>query len=173
LKLQNLRFYDPDRTGGMPGGSKLDEEVLLEFYDDRDALHAIANGIIRSLAFKLPDAAASEDEDATALEGRRLQRLHTFLERNRKLVDKKKKAVLAKDGHLACAACTFDFQVFYGPLGDDFIECHHIVPLSQLGKAVFTRLGDYLLLCANCHRMIHRIKNCSLEVLKEAIAANS
>ncbi|MBS1519873.1 MAG: HNH endonuclease [Bacteroidetes bacterium] len=170
LKLQNLRHYDPERSGGMPGGGKLDGEILLRYYNDREQLHALANSIIRSLDYKLPESPLNNDEDASALEGRRLERLHTYLERNKKLVAKKKAAEMAKHGKLACAACEFDFQHFYGPLGHDFIECHHKVPLSQLGKAVFTRLDDYLLLCANCHRMIHKIKNCDLEVLKKAIS---
>jgi 5-methylcytosine-specific restriction protein A len=35
MKLQNLRYFDPERTGGLPAGSKLDEKVLREFYNDR------------------------------------------------------------------------------------------------------------------------------------------
>ncbi|SLH34430.1 HNH endonuclease [Mycobacteroides abscessus subsp. abscessus] len=34
------------------------------------------------------------------------------------------------------------------------LECHHIVPLHVSGETV-TKLSDLVLLCSNCHRMIH------------------
>jgi hypothetical protein len=34
-------------------------------------------------------------------------------------------------------------------------ECHHVVPLHVSG-ATTTKLADLAILCANCHRMIHR-----------------
>lgn len=40
----------------------------------------------------------------------------------------------------------------------DYIECHHVVPLSALQKGAQTKLKDLSLVCANCHRMIHRRK---------------
>ncbi|WP_405812446.1 HNH endonuclease [Streptomyces sp. NBC_01520] len=35
------------------------------------------------------------------------------------------------------------------------MECHHIVPLHEAGEGR-TKLNDLALICANCHRMIHR-----------------
>jgi 5-methylcytosine-specific restriction enzyme A len=38
----------------------------------------------------------------------------------------------------------------YGQLGEDFIECHHRLPLSTTGERR-TRLSDLALVCSNCH----------------------
>ena len=32
-----------------------------------------------------------------------------------------------------CQICNFDFEKKYGVLGKDYIEVHHIVPVSKLG----------------------------------------
>ena len=71
---------------------------------------------------------------------------------------KKKESVLKKTGALKCEACSFDFKAMYGQLGEGFAECHHIKPISQLTANEKTKLTDLAILCANCHRMIHRSK---------------
>lgn len=56
-----------------------------------------------------------------------------------------------------CSVCGFDFEKKYGELGKDFIEVHHIVPISQLGKNYkLNPIEDLIPLCSNCHSMIHR-----------------
>jgi putative restriction endonuclease len=50
----------------------------------------------------------------------------------------------------------FDFRVRYGEIGKDFIECHHTIPASQLPANAKTRIEDVVLICSNCHSMIHR-----------------
>jgi len=35
------------------------------------------------------------------------------------------------------------------------MECHHTLPLSELGEERPTRIDEVALVCANCHRMIH------------------
>ncbi|WP_308114324.1 HNH endonuclease [Streptomyces brasiliscabiei] len=35
------------------------------------------------------------------------------------------------------------------------MECHHVIPLHEAGEGQ-TKLIDLALVCANCHRMIHR-----------------
>lgn len=59
-------------------------------------------------------------------------------------------------GH-RCATCNLSFQEFYGALGAEFIEVHHVVPISQLGKNYQIRpTEDLVPLCSNCHSMVHR-----------------
>ena len=65
-------------------------------------------------------------------------------------------AVLAANGALAREVCGFDFAQRYGERGKDFAECHHIIPLADLVGAAKTRLQELAIVCANCHRMIHR-----------------
>jgi hypothetical protein len=41
-------------------------------------------------------------------------------------------------------------------LGEDFIECHHTLALSELQEKRPARIDEIALVCSNCHRMIHR-----------------
>ena len=70
-----------------------------------------------------------------------------------------------------CMACGFNFEEFYGTVGKDFIEVHHVVPLSEAGRTETNPATDLIVLCANCHRIIHRRKNIclSLNELKDHI----
>ena len=99
-----------------------------------------------------------EPELEEAPEGRLLTRIHFFRERNRKLVEAKRKKAMASNGRLACEVCEFDFSIPYGERGLGFIECHHTKPVATLGNEKKTHIDDLALVCANCHRMIHRRK---------------
>ena len=93
------------------------------------------------------------------LEERKKYRRHRSIERNPNTSKEVKKA----RGYV-CEACGFDFKEFYGNLslnkkGETYIEAHHLTPLSNLpeGKALkFNPKEDFRVLCANCHRMVHR-----------------
>lgn len=99
----------------------------------------------------------SEQEDTTTgSEGRPILRLHLSRERDYSLVKKKKQSVFDKTGKLACEICMVDFKNVYGELGDGFAECHHKSPLSLRDDNQDTRLEDLAIVCANCHRMLHR-----------------
>ena len=63
-------------------------------------------------------------------------------------------AVLNKFGY-KCAVCGFDFEKIYGQLGKNFIEVHHMVPVSE--KERENDVNNLRPLCSNCHRMIHRL----------------
>ena len=56
-----------------------------------------------------------------------------------------------------CSVCGFDYSKFYGLIGKDYIEVHHLKPLN-LGKQTPDPKTDMISVCANCHRMIHRKK---------------
>ncbi|MCW5921401.1 MAG: HNH endonuclease [Saprospiraceae bacterium] len=56
-----------------------------------------------------------------------------------------------------CQICGFDFQQVYGKVGEDYIEAHHTLPLSEIeNEQTQTQIEDIALLCSNCHKMIHR-----------------
>lgn len=56
-----------------------------------------------------------------------------------------------------CSGCGFSFDAFYGARGAGYIEVHHLKPLSSYGGAVVVDPDtDLTVVCANCHRMIHR-----------------
>lgn len=91
-------------------------------------------------------------------EGRIVTKLHTRRERNPTLIKKKKESVLKSTGSLKCEVCGFDFEYFYGSLGTGFAECHHCLPLSSLANPTKTKLDDLAVVCANCHRILHRAR---------------
>lgn len=77
---------------------------------------------------------------------------------------------------LSCKVCGFNFEKMYGERGKDFIEVHHINPLSHLkGKEVFINPEtDLVPVCSNCHRMIHRRHDnvLTIDELKELVDLN-
>jgi putative restriction endonuclease len=44
----------------------------------------------------------------------------------------------------------------YGEIGKNYIEGHHIIPVSDLKNNEGTKVSDIVMLCSNCHSMIHR-----------------
>ena len=172
LKLSNFKALDPNYEGkGMEAYSKLDKEVFEEFGSDIKLLKQIANEIRRiSDNSKLSDEVSNIENDETSFtdsvkEGQVLYKLHKVRERDRKIVDAKKKKVLKEKGELKCEACDFDFGKTYGAMGKGYIECHHLIPLANFQINKETKLDDLALLCSNCHRMIH--KDLSITTIKE------
>ena len=108
----------------------------------------------------LPDAVADYTaNDAGFPEGRKALKEHVVRERDPRVV------YLAKmqfknlhNGKLYCEACGFCFEDSYGAIGKDFIEGHHVKPVSSLAEGEKTRVADIIMLCSNCHSMIHKIK---------------
>lgn len=150
---------DPDK--GLSGGSNTPKirEVWNEYSDDPDRLSATASAIKQHIEADQEPGGLREAELTgliiEAPEGETLARSHIFRERNRELVQKKKESVLRGTGRLVCEACGFDFAERYGERGEGFIECHHVKALRDLKPGNKTRLDDLVLLCSNCHSMIH------------------
>ncbi|WP_371038668.1 HNH endonuclease [Rhodosalinus sp. FB01] len=158
MKLLNFRAHDPNHdTKGLSRGNKLEEVVWAEFADNPAALKKVVASILDvTQAATADDAPVLPEDDLTeAAEGQLLTRMHRYRERNAAIVKRKKASFLKQHGHLCCEACGFDFQATYGERGDGFIECHHTKPVSELAAGETTKLADLVLLCANCHRMVH------------------
>lgn len=177
LKLSNFLSFEPSYTGvGMKNGSKLDEEVFNEFLFQKERLKSIA-AEIRSVAnnpeVKRKIYTIEEDEQTkndSVMEGQVLYKLHKVRERDVKIVQLKKDQVFSLSGKLACEACVFEFEQYYGNIGKGYIECHHRTPLSSIKVISTTTLNDLALVCSNCHRMLHRnIDGLSVENLKMMI----
>lgn len=156
MKLCNFLRLDPSYKGkGLESGGKLEEIIWLEFSGDREELSNLATLIKSSISIK-SSLIGIETEEENFPEGKIVFREHRRRERSSKLVKKAKQARKAKEGYLSCEICTFDYQKFYGELGEDYIECHHTKPVSQLRPDDTTSIKDLALVCANCHRMLHR-----------------
>jgi 5-methylcytosine-specific restriction protein A len=161
MKIMNFRRFDPHYLAqgkkGLQRGGKLEGEIWNDFADEPDKLSQVSKAIRLAVTTgSIPLASEEEDEEfAEAEEGRILTRLHRARERNRGVVDKKKVAAIKANGLLKCEACSFDFETTYGSRGTGFMEAHHIKPVHTLFPGSKTRLEDLVLLCSNCHRMVH------------------
>lgn len=156
------------------GVSKLGElyesgNILAKFYDaqsipDNSVLYSDIREMLeiyRSLTFNesLPtnNSEAEEIEQSfTGVEKLKKFKFHKRIERNSQLV----KLVKKVQGY-TCKACGFNYVDKYGDLGKDFIEAHHLTPVSKLtGTAVeLDARKDFVVLCSNCHKMIHRLED--------------
>lgn len=154
LKLHNFSSIDPDHEGqGMAHGGAGDRHVWHDWAHRPDEL-AQAVALIRARGeTKEAPADTGEDEEYEAPEGRILFREHRRYERDRKLVAKKKTAVLKKTGRLACEVCDFESSEAYEVEG--VIDVHHVVPLHKSRESV-TTMNDLALVCPTCHRVLHK-----------------
>ncbi|MFJ7946820.1 HNH endonuclease [Streptomyces sp. NPDC096354] len=158
-KTFDISTRHPDYRKKPTNGGALDLTVLRDFLDRptemMEAVRLIRVGIASGELQDLSPIDDDELDDYSAPEGRLLLRQHLRRERNRSLRKRKIESVLRARGRLACEACEFDFEQQYGDRGAGYIECHHVVPLHEAGEGR-TKLADLALICANCHRMIHR-----------------
>lgn len=153
LKLSNLQQEATSR--GMPNNSKVDKEVWAEL----GALPPEVANLAKKIAFAIQagsQAPLNDDiEEAVFYEGRTFTKLHTSRERNpnlrRKVLDERERRHALK-----CEICTADFMHLPQSLRRSAFEVHHLVPLSESG-ARSVRIADLALLCATCHRLVHRL----------------
>lgn len=155
MKLCNfLRFDEQYKGVGLTRGGQLEKDVWDKFAHDKNELHKIALSIQDQLQSVESEHMDDEEEEEFA-EGKVLYRKHKSRERNSSLINKAKKQG-EKDNVLCCSICNFDFYKTYGELGKGYIECHHTVPVSEYSSNRKTKLSDLILVCSNCHRMLHR-----------------
>lgn len=102
----------------------------------------------------------------TYTEGVEKKTYTTTYERSPKL----KEQALRIHGY-TCMACGFNFEKVYGEYGKGYIHVHHVKPVATSGVRAVNPREDLVVLCANCHAMVHRKKNkvLSLEELKVLI----
>lgn len=97
------------------------------------------------------------------LEGRKKERIIIQSERNPLA---RKKCIELKG--TTCQVCGMNFEEKYGELGKDYIEVHHIKPISEIDSEYVVDLEkDLIPVCSNCHSMLHRkIEGVSVDVEK-------
>jgi len=161
MKLCNYLRLDPSYAGkGLEKGSRLEKEVWDQYFVDKAYLAEVVCSIksvetIKKGIRKPVDFARERNFDTEVREGTLLFTLHRSYERNSTVVKNKKNDAIQKHGKLKCEICGFCFSDFYGEIGEGFMECHHLVPLSQYGGKGTTSLDELILVCSNCHRMLH------------------
>jgi 5-methylcytosine-specific restriction protein A len=150
LKLQNL-FSAIDPTRGL-SSSALDRQLVAEYPRARATELATLASLIRD-AIACGEQAEAFPEDEVFAEGQLLTSWHRS--RDRRL--RKKLLGQTADDQLVCAVCGFVGPPLERPLRESFFEAHHIRPLAEFKGRTSTRVGDLSLLCAGCHRFVHRL----------------
>lgn len=181
MKLMNLRSLDPQHTGagrkGLPAGSRADRAVWEEFAADVPRLRQLA-AEIRGAVEAGPSWVAPTDDDeggiTQAPEGRVFTRVHLARERDPRLVKECKRRFLREHKRLFCQACGFDFGEKYGDDKGSIIDCHHTNPVHTLNPGHETKVEDLVLLCSNCHRVVHSTREwLSIPKLIERVRQNA
>lgn len=133
-----------------------EHSVLLEIFKNLRA------EVSRRSGLQPVHVVAAEDEDGHEGEVKMLLVRHR--KREHRLRRKKITAALtANNGRLVCEVpyCGFDFRLLYGELGAGFAEVHHRKPLSKApARGQKIKLSELSVVCANCHRMVHRNGQC-------------
>jgi 5-methylcytosine-specific restriction protein A len=85
--------------------------------------------------------------------------VQTAVTANRYEWDPRARAECISNYSASCWICGFDYEQEYGPIGAEYIEIHHCIPIAQRavsGAYELDPFRDLRPLCANCHRMVHR-----------------
>lgn len=121
-----------------------------------EPLWVIAGICWKGLSHQLPVADPFDPDLLSFPEGGEKRRLHMAHERNQTVISKAKALGLEHDPMLRCQVCGFSFIETYREQGRGFIEAHHKQPVAELRAGSRTSVDDIALVCANCHRMLHR-----------------
>lgn len=101
-------------------------------------------------------------------EGGKKEKYINYYERNPELREK----AISIHG-TTCKVCGFNFLTFYGNRGKNFIEVHHLKPVSTIQDPHFVNpKTEMTVVCSNCHRMIHRFRNKILTVEELKLIVN-
>lgn len=122
-----------------------------------------AVAFFEDVARALPHATAEDEQREVypRFENRKRVASHLRRERSRLLATECK----IRDNYI-CQVCRLRFEDTYGKLGIEFAEAHHLVPLSRLREQVRTSIEDLATVCANCHRMLHRMAGTPADLKK-------
>lgn len=181
MKINNLNAWHPKEGQVGLRKSKAEWPIVESFAVDRSGMKAIASEIRKRIlngdsqegdsGEVIPHTLSQTDPGAAqAAEEGGLRAVVSYRrERDPKLRQAKLDAVIAEGRKIACEVCEFDFGQTYGDRGEGYIEVHHSTPLHVSGM-VQTEFRDLVLLCSNCHRMIHRTGWITVPNLKAMLA---
>ncbi|ALG83967.1 HNH endonuclease [Gordonia phthalatica] len=166
-KVEDLKTQHPDYHGKPTKSGIATKRIVHAFLEDPVHMLGLAEQFRAEphlVSIEFTDSMQVEyvnldeldgDGPVSAIEGAVAYRLAAFRERDPKLRQAKIDESMRERGTLACETCGFDFYGTYGELGDGYTHVHHVTPLHVTGPTV-TTLDDLVLVCANCHAMVHR-----------------
>ena len=157
MKLGNFLVCDPAYKGaGLHQGARVEQDLWDEFSQNLSALKQRASAIREHFPALKSAGVQHLESDEGVEEGSIMYAMHRYLERDKNAIRKKKKDVFDNHMALQCEVCDFDFAKVYGELGSQFAECHHTKPVAKMKPGEKTKQSDLSIVCANCHRMLHR-----------------
>ena len=165
-----VAFYKSYDLASLPEQSELitDIQTMVSLYDllvGRGGLDNVEGAT---------ELGADQDQSSAyqTIEERRRYVRHNRIDRHSGAARLAKKV----HGHI-CQGCGFDFNVVYGEFAENYIEAHHLTPLADLPEDQPVSLDpktDFAVLCANCHRMVHKKKEAlTIEQLKRLSGVKS
>ncbi len=132
-------------------------QLLADLWDQQSIEHVAPSASRQPTSSTPPELEPPNVDELGFPEGAAAERRHLVRERNRQLIRNAKRLFKAMHhGRLYCQVCGFDFSERYGELGEDYIEAHHTLPVSLMADGHVTYIDDLAMVCANCHRMLHR-----------------
>lgn len=151
FKLGNLHNLATGK--GFSKVSKTDRKVWQDFGDDPGRVALVAE-VIREGLLDLRVISLEVDREEEFAEGRLVTARHLHRERSpqlrHQLLELRKQVA-----SLRCELCECSAHPNFSEFSDAMFEAHHQMPL-ELGMRK-TRVADLALLCANCHRIVHRV----------------
>lgn len=154
FKLNNIRAVATGK--GLKNVSAMDRAVWKDLGGNPRKVKTLAKQIRESVTIT-ESTPENDDDDADEVfkEGQFTTRMHKTRERSRRIRKRLLKSK-RKSGPLSCDLCGAQSPTADTRYEDAMFEGHHIVPIAQSFTRE-TRLKDMALLCANCHRLIHRV----------------
>lgn len=164
LQMSCMEYLLTDGSQGMNKAGNNFKRIVQIYQENPDVFKAILNK-------ERADLNNVINQDMVQLKGveRKQKKLHFVYEGRLSTSDIKK--IKASRGY-KCEACDMTFKGRYPGLDDEFIECHHKIPYSYLREHEERSMkpSDFLILCPNCHAMIHRLDDPGdLDMLKEIL----
>jgi len=92
----------------------------------------------------------TKNKEIESLEGEMIIRTARFRRRNSALIEEKKRSSKG-----FCESCGMSSSKQYYLHGKDCLQVHHKNPLAEREGATVTRLDDLVLICPNCHAVVH------------------
>ncbi|AVP96787.1 hypothetical protein C7S18_06050 [Ahniella affigens] len=122
---------------------------------------------VKSLLGTLNEFAEHQATAAGYPEGAVVTKTHTYRERSSAAAQRKRTAAFSS-GSYPCSGCRVDYLKKLGEGAKSLYQCHHVLPLHDDTEERETKEKDLLVLCANCHQLIHsKLANLKLEKVQK------